>query len=310
LTDFPGYQIRYFEHALALAKRAATQADGVRARTTANSIFNQAKAIFKPKALAGMRRRWVDEQGKAQEGLHLPAFNLTAAWKEEKFDRVKAEFTAPTDKVIKTTLEKWLELPRNQFLAVGLELAFGLRAGEIAQATWELFTVVEGAPFLRGNITVKSKTGWLEVRGLDTFYSTLLARIVAEGWRGKSEEFVLQGTMTDRSDAIFRNVSAWMRGLGWKTQKTNHALRAYSGSQVAMRYGIYSASVWLRHSSVKVTEDHYMRYLELHKIGDPTKLTAKWASVVEVVDDKATTVNDHNAGRRLGNKRRPAVAKM
>jgi hypothetical protein len=37
----------------------------------------------------------------------------------------------------------------------------------------------------------------------------------------------------------------WPRGLGWETQKTNHGLRAYAGSQIAMKYGIYEAQTWL-----------------------------------------------------------------
>jgi len=288
---------RYFEASLKQARAACgSQADEARSKRTANSILNQAKSIFKPKALALMRRPWVDAKGKAREGLALPeSFNAFGATvKEEKFERVSsAEFTAPADKVIKATLEKWRELPRNEFIAAGMALSFGLRLSETAQTCWNLFTVVEGRFFLRGNIDVKARTGYIEVSALDPFYSEMMRRIASEKWRGAAGDFVLQGTTTDRTDNIFRNVSAWMRRRGWETQKTNHALRAYAGSQVAMRYGVYTASVWLRHSSVKVTEQHYLKYLEVHKMDNPNpeNLPTRWAKVEECETERGYTLD-------------------
>jgi len=89
----------------------------------------------------------------------------------------------------------------------------------------------------------------------------------------------LQGTQTYRTDLAFRAVSAWMRGLGWGTRKTNHALRAYAGSQIAMKYGIYDAQVWLRHSSVTVTEGHYHQYVADFKPANQDDIPARWATL-------------------------------
>jgi integrase len=80
-------------------------------------------------------------------------------------------------------------------------------------------------------------------------------------------------------DATFRAVSAFLRGLGWDTGKTNHELRKYAGSQIAMRYGIYDAQCWLRHSTVKVTEQHYTGYVKRFKPADLTTIAAHWATL-------------------------------
>jgi integrase len=74
-------------------------------------------------------------------------------------------------------------------------------------------------------------------------------------------------------------VSEWLRKLGWKTNKTNHALRAYAGSQIAMKYSIYEASGWLRHSTVKVTENHYTYFIKRFKPADLNTIPARWATV-------------------------------
>jgi integrase len=63
----------------------------------------------------------------------------------------------------------------------------------------------------------------------------------------------------------------------WETMKTNHALRAYAGSQVAMKYGIYDAQCWLRHSTVKVTEQHYSHFIKRFRPADLDTIPARWA---------------------------------
>lgn len=276
---------RYFEDALRRAKAVAAAAEAkgdtngqqlaARVKRTANSLLNQAKSIFRPKCLGIYRRAElvVPDLDGFQEG-----------YKEEKFEKVnKAQFNPPGDVIIKATIEAWKTLQdRNMFLAIGHELAFGLRKNEIAQTRWSWHTNLEGQPFLDGTADVKNTLGEIQVRALDPFYSIMVKRIEDEGWRPTSpageKEYVLTGTETERNESTFNNVSAWQRGLGWTTQKTNHALRAYAGSQVAMRYKIYAASVWLRHSSVKVTESHYTYFITKHRVEDPTKLAAKWAT--------------------------------
>jgi len=273
---------QYFRYALARAKAKQAEAEAkgatngqqlaARVKRSANSMLNQAKSVFRPKCMAIYR----------QAGLVLPDLSkFHEGYKEEKFEKVnKAQFNPPGDAVIDATIAAWKELTdRNMFLAIGHELAFGERKSEMGQTRWSWWTSLEGQPFLDGTADVKNTLGDIQVRALDPYYTIMAARIEKEGWRGAPTDYVLSGTETERTEDVFRRISDWLRGLGWQTQKTNHALRAYAGSQVAMRYKIYAASVWLRHSSVKVTESHYTYFITKHRVEDPTKLAARWAQL-------------------------------
>jgi hypothetical protein len=90
---------------------------------------------------------------------------------------------------------------------------------------------------LDGQGHFKSGDWLVRVRALDPWHTLLMNRIAARGWRGADAEPILQSTENYRTDLAFRAMSAWMRALGWGTRKTNHALRAYAGSQIAMKYG-------------------------------------------------------------------------
>jgi integrase len=103
-------------------------------------------------------------------------------------------------------------------------------------------------------------------------------RATCEGWITKPEDRILQGTPTDLANNIFRAVGEWMRGLGWQTKKTNHALRAYAGSQIAMRYGMFEAQSWLRHASVQTTETHYSYFVNAFRPADIDTLPARWTT--------------------------------
>lgn len=259
---------RYFEAVLVESQKQKAQKEQTRVKRSGNSIFNQAKSMLRPKVLAGYERA----------GLVLPDVDgFLSMFKAERFEGVTERYDPPSDRAIRQTLHGWLKLTdRNQFLSVGLALACGLRKGEIQQVTWGMFTRSMGSPVLDGRGHVKNQSGAFCVTPIDPYWQLLMARIEREKWRGKDDELLLQGTVTELTDTIFRDIGTWMRDLGWTTQKTNHALRAYSGSMVAMKYGIYRASAWLRHSSVKVTQGHYMHFLD-GRVFKPEKIRIRWA---------------------------------
>ena len=60
--------------------------------------------------------------------------------------------------------------------------------------------------------------------------------------------------------------------------KTSHALRVYAGCQVAMRYGIYEAQMWLRHSTVKITERNNSHFVSKFKPQELESIAARWAT--------------------------------
>ena len=90
---------------------------------------------------------------------------------------------------------------------------------------------------------------------------------------------MIEGSDTYREDDLFRGIGSWLRKLGWETQKTNHALRAYSGSQVYMRYEPYEAQRWLRHARIEITETHYSQYVMDFPPMDKEQIPASWATL-------------------------------
>ena len=268
LTADTGRQ--YFEAWLARAKACQEQDEEARAKRSANSIWRQAVCVLAPRLLAIY----------ARQSLTLP--DVEPFLKSGKLERFSASTTEiynpPADSVIIKTLAGWRRLDdRNMFLAVGLELACGLRKQEVAQVTWGMFKRSMAAPLLDGRGWVKNQTGAFQVLPIDPFWRVLNKRIDKEGWRGQDGDLVLTGTATDREDIHFRNIGQWMRDLGWETEKTNHALRAYAGSLVAMKYGIYRASCWLRHRSIKTTEGHYSHFIN-RRVFNPDRVFIRWAT--------------------------------
>lgn len=246
-------------------------------KRSANSRWAQARSVFTPKCLA-----WYRDKEVITSDTGLIAFR--EAGELAQFTRIpKKNYNPPSETIIDATLKAWAQLTdRDLFLAIGHELAFGLRLHEFAQARWNWHTVRHDYPAVDGRAIVKNGSGIIQVRALDPYWSTLKRIATANDWWPKdtADQLIIQGTETYRTDELFRAVSAWMRALGWETQKTNHALRAYAGSQIAMRYGIYEAQVWLRHSTVKVTEQNYSHFVQKFKPADLDAIPAKWATNV------------------------------
>jgi integrase len=209
-------------------------------------------------------------------------YDFVRAGNAATFNRIpKQNYNPPSEAIITKTLAAWEAISeRDLFLAIGHELSFGLRKGEMEQACWNWHTERNGYPVLDGHAAVKNGSGLVQVRALDPFYSTMKRIAQSKDWWNTSsntDELIIKGTETYRTDDIYRRVSEWLRALGWETMKTNHALRAYAGSQVAMKYGIYEAQMWLRHSTVKVTEQNYSHFVSKFKPSDLNTLAARWA---------------------------------
>lgn len=218
-------------------------------KRSANSVFNQAKSVVQVAALARYR----------DAGLNVPdVAEFVTEGNAERFDKgLDLDQEPPGPELMAGVLAEWPKLEDwNEFAAVGLELAFGLRAGEVAQARWEWFTVRDGLHQLDAQATVKNGTGRIRVVALNPFWAQFEARARAAGkWLAAGS--VLDGSGTERSDLVFRRVSEWLRRLGWPLQKTNHGLRAWAGGQVTIRYRLEEAQIWLRHRSITTTQGHY-----------------------------------------------------
>ena len=271
--------LRHLESKLTTLDQLAAR----RAQRTAFSLLAHAASIVAPHVCLHL----------ADAGLKLPdftAFRVAVAAATRRAGKLAEEYRPPSDQTIHETVADWPHLPRNEYLAVGLALTCGLRAGEIAQARWDWFTEVHGRPFLRATAKVKNSTGRIEVQPIDPWFAQMMTRARIEGWQipslaptgeeGQNQvasSFILTGGDTERTDHVFRRVSGWLRALGWRTQKTNHALRALAGSMVLKSYDLYTASVFLRHSNVQVTKDHYAYFLRPESISQPPLIRVEWA---------------------------------
>lgn len=239
-------------------KRAGDQAGANRLVLTWTSNLMQGISVFIP----ATHRLY------EKAGLTLPPTlnDFMAAAKAGK-GSMKANYYPPREKTMETTLHEWVKMTdKRMFLTIGLELCFGLRAGEVPQIAWGMFTTERGRPLLdsRRVAMVKGGTAEIVVPPIDPFWRVFVNRIERENWKDKDTEAVVP--VTDHEyDELLRGIGAWMRGLGWETAKKSHALRAYVGGLLAMKWDIYRASVWLRHSSVKVTEQAYSYFLKQRK---------------------------------------------
>lgn len=290
----PALVRRWFETISAKVLAEPDQAAAASLKRSANSRLAQARSLFTFACCS----HYVD-CGLAKDTADLEAFAL--AIKRSGFKRIaKIIYYPPPENVITATLAAWEDLAcngqRDLFLAIGHELAFGLRAGELSQARWNWHSTLNGYHVLKGEAAVKNGSGGLLVRALDPYYTTLRTLAEIHGWWPSiaSDELIIPGTTTYRTDVIFREVSAWLRSLGWQTTKTNHALRAFAGGQVAMKYHIYDAQVFLRHSSVSVTETFYKYFVDNFRsnIESPVKWAVQSIPTVNPASATADAVSD------------------
>lgn len=226
-------------------------------KRSTNSWYRHVRSCFMSAVVEPLRR----------DGMNIPDLRpWLDAGKARMFRRViKTEYFPPSRDIVQRALEQWKVLPdRNMFLAIGLGLAAGLRAGEVAQAKWGWVQDLDGPQqSLVGSASVKGATGSIRCQVLTKYWGVLWDRAQREGWVGRPGDFMLSGSKTERSNLVFRRISAWMRHLGWRTQKTFHEFRALSAADVIVEHGYSYGSIFLRHGDLQVVQRYYSRYVEM-----------------------------------------------
>lgn len=304
---------KFFDAVATAAAKLPTQKEQNSYVRSAYNFYNHARALLAPRPAEALVSTF---------GLKLPDLK---AWRDglQVYGRSVAAVEAcelPSDTVIRHTLREWIRLARtpgyqmpggnrsrdtgtagcdlpiaplsdidrrNLFIAIGLELSCGLRAGEVQRVCRHWITTEAGLPLLRCSDTAaKNKSGKIEVSPLDPFWKVLWFWIRKNHWDVASEQLLLQARTSAAGKVLKADVNywpealggRWLRWLGWQTQKTNHALRDYSASMITMRYGIGEACDWCRHATISTTERHYNRFAKLSKRLDPRKLAwLRWA---------------------------------
>lgn len=179
---------------------------------------------------------------------------------------LQRQFLAPADAYIRRlNAAAEAELQRNELLAFKLCLGAGLRIGEATHLKWKNVTsrsiVVES--------TSEKRTKNCESREIPVS-QTLIA--VLEKHRGLPEDYVIAdagpskpskyGRPHRRSDRVSKRLIRWLRKQGVTAKQPIHFLRKIFASTVTRRHDIYTASKWLGHSSVVVTERVYAAVAE------------------------------------------------
>jgi integrase len=145
-----------------------------------------------------------------------------------------------------------------------LSLACGLRRSEADKLEWDAVdfdrAILHIGPtkFLQpkseksiGDIDLDSATIAL-LRG---FYAKRKSNFVLES---ETAPRMATGYSHYRAQKTFRRLVAWLRAQGIKNRNPIHTLRKLFGSLICEEFGIFAASSALRHSSVAVTERHYL----------------------------------------------------
>lgn len=220
---------------------------------SANSILRTARSIF-----AHTLMDYYQDQK-----LNLP--DLKPFLDRSGFIKVrKIEYNPAPDPLLHKTLH--VELPKleatelNCYLAIWLTIGFGLRKAEIGALTPFHFHLIDNRPtVILAGIKAKNKEIGARIGCQHDAWEKLLPHIIAA--QKANQPYLLTGSRTDRTWDTFRRVSAWMRALGWETQKTIHEFRAWSGSKIAEAHGFLAARDFMRHGTQNTTEQYYGRYI-------------------------------------------------
>lgn len=250
------YQAKMVDRYCAAAAKTAEAQKLARAAGLRNSkyIVLQARSIFNKK------KSLVDKY--EQAGLKIPECIAGTPTQPgfmtcEVLGKVaKGNYFAPPDLVVRSAFDeigKLRDADPNVFKAFWLAAGAGLRRGEVRLCRWEYWTMRDGAVWIVGGIGKDNEV--IEV--------PLQERAVAalEPLR-KAAGPIIEG---ERSDQFARRLNFWMTQQGWRTEKKMHELRAYVGSLIYRKNPV-AAMQFLRHKTLRLTEQKYVRYGALAQV--------------------------------------------
>lgn len=213
-----------------------------RAYRSTRSTLNQARSLFTRRPEHDLMQRYRDA------GVNIPDSVKEFMTVRLRGTLRKADYHPPGDDVIKRTFERIEELKPidlNVYKAFWLDVGAGLRRSEITRCEWSHFVERDGMMWISGgigkdgekiNVPIQSKA-WEALKGM----------------RGTGP--VIVGEKTEWS----KRLNHWLRFAGWTTEKKMHELRAYVGSLI-YRKNPQAAMAFMRHKSIRVTEQFYVRY--------------------------------------------------
>jgi integrase len=234
----------------------------VRNRVSANTFIREAKALFTKKVLENVRLEGIDR---------LPFDGISTS--ERVPMRYKSQIGNFETLIAGACRELNTEESLDCFKVFLLASLAGLRRSEIDLLEWSAFDFdrgilsIEATKYFQG----KNESSLGDIP-LDPELSTLF-----RGLRARTKgEFVVSSTAGPklnqaysryRCQRTFDRPVAWLRAKGVTSNQPLHVLRKEFGSAMAQKFGIFAASRALRHSSVAVTEAHYVTQKRAASIG-------------------------------------------
>jgi integrase len=219
--------------------------DRQRARLSATSTVNQARALFS---------RWAMDYYRNKIALDVDRFRAYSG-----AERVTKTYHRPSEELIRATHAAAAELESKNpalYLCYILTYGLGLRAGAAAQLRWSWFFEDAGRRFVRiarrEEFKPKGREHTMPIS--DKAWAYLQAH--------KTDPvYVLPGTSdTGRRNLIGRKFAKWIRSIGWDPDhysKCAHELRKLFGSEVYGAHGPAWAAEWLGHADVRTTRTYY-----------------------------------------------------
>lgn len=222
-----------------------------RSMRTTRSVIYQARSLFHAQSVGDLRPLY------AAKGVHLPDLTDFMKCKVEGKSR-KAEYMPPPDAVVAQAfleIEKLKDRDRNVYLAFWFAVGAGLRRDEIRQCQWEYLQERDGYVWIVGGIGKNGER--IEV----PMQSRAVESVVPVR---KQSGPVIEG---ETGLEWAKRLNWWMRIQGWETEKKMHELRAYVGSLIYRKNPV-AAMRYLRHKTLKQTEQAYVRYHLSNEVTD------------------------------------------
>lgn len=218
-----------------------------RALRSSRSTICQARGLFVRKRDHDLIKRYEDA------GLNIPPSVERFMKLKLRGKMSKAHYSAPADKVVEKAfvdIEELRDSDSNVYKAFWSAVGAGLRKQEIGRLTWEMMIERDGFTWIKGGIGKDGKT--IEVPMQARAVEALASFRKDAGGKGP----VIVG---EKIDQVAKRLNWWMKFKGWQTEKKMHELRAYVGSLI-YRKNPQAAMSFLRHKSIRTTEEFYIRY--------------------------------------------------
>jgi integrase len=242
------------------------------AKISVNSFLRRARSLFAPKT--------VKHLATIQLPSPLPFSGISFEPRQSTLYR--STFNAAD--LVKAAHKELAETEPAMFLVVLLGLCVGLRKGEIDLLPWS------AVKFDDGLIRVEP-TEYFEVKTEHSIGDIPVDQEILEILRGfkarARSPFVVPSRRSPgrttaynyyRCEPIFDRVNGWLKAHGVSARKPLHALRKEYGSLINKKFDLVTAKELLRHSSVAITEAHYVENRKRGTTGLGTLLAPKGQS--------------------------------